>query len=149
MDKATIHQTNLLCWGDVMKIDEILNFEPKVNVQMLLFLFLNAVAFDSLYWITEDFVDSGEVIIVKWVVYAVAFVGSLTAFKLEFTRLNKNNELFKIDEFGVGYSARNWKNEDAFIIRILKTVKQKFKTSEMYSGEHIQLCIDQIIKRME
>jgi len=28
-----------------VKIDEILNFEPKVNVQMLIFLFLNAVAF--------------------------------------------------------------------------------------------------------
>ena len=72
-----------------MKINEMLNFEPKVNVLMLLFLFLNAVAFDSLYWITEDFVDSGEVIIVKWIVYAVAFVGSLIAFKLEFKRLNR------------------------------------------------------------
>lgn len=82
----------------MITIDEILNFEPKVNVQMLLFLFLNAVAFDSLYWITEDFVDSGEVIIVKWIVYAVAFVGSLTAFKLEFKRLNR--KVWKVDHKG-------------------------------------------------
>jgi hypothetical protein len=149
MDKATIRPTNLRCWGGAMNIDKILKFEPKVNVQMLLFLFLNAVAFDSLYWITEDFIDSGEVIIVKWIVYAVAFVGSLTAFKLEFNRLNKREQIFLIDDFGVGYSARNWKNEDAFIIRILKTVKQMFKSGEMYSGEEIQLQIDQIIKRME
>ena len=135
--------------SEMMKINEILNFEPKVNVQMLLFLFLNAVAFDSLYWITEDFVDSGEVVIIKWIVYAIAFIGTLAAFKLEFTRLNKREQIFKIDEFGVGYSGRNWKDEDTFVIQILKTVKQMFKSSEMYSGEHIQLCIDQLIKRME
>ena len=130
-------------------INKILKSQPKVNVLMLLFLFLNAVAFDSLYWMIEAFVDSGEVIIVKWIVYTVAFVGTLTAFKLEFNRLNKKNKLFKIDDFGVGYNARDWKNEDAFIIRILKTVKQMFKSGEMYSGEHIQSRIDQIIKRME
>ena len=133
----------------MMDIDKILKFEPKVNVQMLIFLFLNAVAFDSLYWVTEDFVDSGEVIIVKWIVYAVVLIGSLTAFKMEFNRLNKHEQISLIDDFGVGYSARNWKNEDVFITRILKTVKQMFKPGEMYSGEEIQLRIDQIVKRME
>ena len=76
--------------GDKVKIDEILNFEPKVNVQMLLFLFLNAVAFDSIYWMIEAFLDSGEVTIIKWIVYAIIFIVTLTAFKLEFKRLNKN-----------------------------------------------------------
>lgn len=93
-----------------MKIDEILNFEPKVNVQMLIFLFLNAVAFDSIYWMIEVFVDSGEVITIKLIAYVIIFIVTLTAFKLEFKRLNKKCNLLKMmDDLGVGYPARNWK----------------------------------------
>lgn len=91
-----------------MKLNKILLFEPKVNVQMLLFLFLNAIAFDSLYWIVDEIVDSGEITLLKLIVYAIVFIGSLTAFKLEFKRLNQRNKIFELDDLDVAYPGRNW-----------------------------------------
>ena len=72
-----------------VKIEEILKFEPKINVQMLMFVFLNGIAFDSLYWTVDVYNHSGEVMIEAIMVYALVFIVSLTAFKINFKKLNK------------------------------------------------------------
>lgn len=72
-------------------IEEILNFEPRINVQMLAFIFLNGVAFDSLWWIVDIFNHTGEPMIIEGIVYSLVCIGSLTFFKTEFKRLNKKS----------------------------------------------------------
>ena len=67
-----------------MKINKMLKYEPKTNIRMLILVFLNAIAFDSMCWMIEI----GEVVVVKWTIYTVAFVLTLTWFKIEFKRLN-------------------------------------------------------------
>ena len=70
----------------------MLKFEPKINVQMLAFIFLNGIAFDSLYWVVDVYTHSSEVMIEAGIVYALVFIGSLTAFRIDFKRLNKEGE---------------------------------------------------------
>lgn len=49
-----------------------------------------------------------KIILLKLIVYAVVFVLSLIAFRLEFKRLNRRNKILELDDLGVGYPARNW-----------------------------------------
>lgn len=96
----------------IININQILKYRPNVNVVMLLCLFTNAIAFDSLYWMMEAYMLYGEVSLIKWLVYTIAFILTLTAFVVEFKRLNKRNGVYMIDDFGIGYGVRNWNKKE-------------------------------------
>lgn len=91
-----------------MNIDKMLKSRPNVNVVMLFFLFTNAIAFDSLYWMVEVYMLHGEFSLIRGIVYIGGFTLTLIAFTMEYKRLNKHNVVYMLDDFAIGYSARKW-----------------------------------------
>ena len=95
-----------------MDIDKMLKSRPNVNVVMLFYLFMNAIAFDSLYWMVEVFIVHGEFSFIRLMVYTMMFILTLIAFIMEYKRLNKHNGAYMIDDSGLGYSIRKWQKKE-------------------------------------
>ena len=95
-----------------MDIDKMFKSRPNVNVVMLFYLFMNAIAFDSLYWMVEVSIVHGEFSFIRLMVYTMMFILTLIAFIMEYKRLNKNNVAYMLDDFAIGYSARKWNKKE-------------------------------------
>lgn len=56
-------------------------------------VFFNASAFNHMCWIIKEFTIFSENMVAEWTAYAAGYVITLTAFTMEFKRLNTKIEV--------------------------------------------------------